>query len=132
MHPENFEISTPRLKAEYSASELRMLILLSIHLVPNLNLFLFSFYLFHIIICGDGRSRTDDTCLFRAMLYQLSYVTLFAEVVGLEPTSQFDPTRQFSRLLHYQLCDTSNFIWHGLQKSNPLVKGFGDPPATLA
>lgn len=34
------------------------------------------------------------------MLYKI----FFEEGVGLEPTSQVSPTRQFSRLLHYQLC----------------------------
>lgn len=32
---------------------------------------------------------------------------IFAEADGVEPSSHLSTTRQFSRLLHYQLCDAS-------------------------
>jgi len=55
------------------------------------------------------------------MLYQLSYVTFyFAEADGVEPSSRFYPTRQFSRLLHYQLCDASNFSGNGRVRTDYL------------
>ena len=51
-----------------------------------------SAFCYHSITCifsGDGRIRTDDTRLFRAVLYQLSYVTFItsALVAGYDPTT---------------------------------------------